>query len=267
MDWDDAYANAAHIEGGSGFPRLWQRKAAAFRDRLGARAQLDIAYGSVPAERLDLFLPEGDPHGLAVYVHGGYWQLTGKHYWSHLAGGMVERGWAVAVPGYTLCPGIRVRGITRQVAAAMTRAAGLVAGPIRLAGSSAGGHLATRMVCEDSPLTPSVLERIVRVVSISGVHDLRPLLRTRLNEALRMDVEEARAESPVLSAPHEGVRVTCWAGEDERPEFRRQNALLANIWFGLGAETAVVEEPHRHHFNVIEGLETAQGALTRALLG
>jgi arylformamidase len=59
--------------------------------------------------------------------------------------------------------------------------------------------------------------------------------------------------------------VTCWVGAGERSEFIRQNALLANIWKGLGAETAVVEEPDKHHFNVLDGLEDPNHPLVDAL--
>ena len=265
MDWDDAYANAPHIPDAAGYPPRWQREAAAFRESLGSRVRT-LAYGDVEAERLDLFLPENQPLGLVVFVHGGYWQRFGRQDWSHLAAGALARGEAVAMPGYTLCPGIRVSGITRQIGAAMTRAGAEVAGPIRLAGHSAGGHLVSRMLCADAPLPADVAARIANTVSISGVHDLRPLLRTKLNDALRLDAAEARAESPALLDPREGVRLTCWVGAAERPEFVRQNVLLANIWTGLGAETRTVEEPGRHHFDVIDGLSRPDSPLIEALL-
>lgn len=266
MDWDDAYANAAHIAGAGDYPPRWQRQAAAFRDAVGARLR-EIRYGEAEAEVLDLFLPPAQPRGLVVFVHGGYWQRFGRRDWSHLAAGPIARGWAVAMPGYTLCPGIRVAGITRQIAAAIARAAAEVSGPVRLAGHSAGGHLVTRMLCADAPLAAEAAARIEAAVSISGVHDLRPLLRTRLNDALRLDAAEARAESPALLEPREAVRLTCWVGVAERPEFVRQNALLANVWTGLGARTRAVEEPARHHFDVIDGLSQSDSPLMEALLG
>jgi hypothetical protein len=60
--------------------------------------------------------------------------------------------------------------------------------------------------------------------------------------------------------------VTCWVGATERSEFLRQNALLANIWKGLGAETETVEEPNKHHFNILEGLADPYHPLVQALL-
>jgi arylformamidase len=59
----------------------------------------------------------------------------------------------------------------------------------------------------------------------------------------------------------------CWVGADERPEFRRQSALLANVWTGLGARTRAVEALGRHHFDVVADLTDAGSPLTEALAG
>jgi arylformamidase len=267
-DWDNAYANGPNIPGGERWPAAWVEPAKAYRDELAAtdRAQLGIPYGEKERNRLDLFLPKGSPAGLVVFVHGGYWMRFDNSYWSHLARGAVESGHAVAMPTYTLCPEIRISDITAEVGRAVTKAAELVAGPIRLTGHSAGGHLVTRMISATSPLSASIRSRIVNTVSISGVHDLRPLMNTAMNETLTLDDREAAAESPALLEPMRGVRLTCWVGAAERAEFVRQNALLANVWIGLGAETAAYSEPDRHHFNVIDGLADPNHALCRTLL-
>jgi acetyl esterase/lipase len=269
MDWDDAYNNRNHIPASADFAPRWAAEAEKFRKKMLAtgRARLDLPYGTFARERFDLFLPAGMAQGLLVYVHGGYWHLFGKSDWSHLAAGALALDWAVAVPGYTLCPNIRVAGITRQIGAAISAAARELGGPIRLAGHSAGGHLVTRMVCADAPLTEAVASRLAGVTSISGVHDLRPLLRTAINDQIQLDEAEAISESPALLRPRGDVPVTCWVGAAERPEFRRQNALLANIWTGCGVKTRAVEEPDRHHFDVIEGLTGPDTPLMRAVLG
>jgi hypothetical protein len=122
------------------------------------------------------------------------------------------------------------------------------------------------MISATSPLPEPVRARVRHTVSISGVHDLRPLLQTAMNATLRIDAAEAQTESPALLQPVPGARVTCWVGGAERPEFIRQNALLANIWIGLGAQTCRIEEPGRHHFSVIDGLADAGHPLVRTLL-
>jgi len=137
MDWDDAYNIRSHTPDVESYITRWETQAVTFRERMTAagRARLDIAYGAAPRERFDLFLPQGTARGLVVFVHGGYWRSFGKSDWSHLAIGPLEHGWAVAMPGYTLCPRIRVSGITRQVGAAIAAAAGEIGGPIRRSAS------------------------------------------------------------------------------------------------------------------------------------
>ncbi len=78
---------------------------------------------------------------------------------------------------------------------------------------------------------------------------------------------EAESESPALLTPLPNARVTCWVGAAERSEFVRQNALLANIWHGLGARITHVEQPDRHHFNIVEELADPGSAMIQSLLG
>lgn len=264
-DWDDAYANGANIPGGERWPEAWVQPAADFREAQAERARLDRSYGEHERQVMDLFLPQGDPKGLFFFVHGGFWIRLDKSYWSHLAAGALGHGWAVAMPSYPLCPEVRVRDIVRSAAQALEQVAGEIAGPVRLAGHSAGGHVVSRLVAEDTPLGEGVLDRIDRVMSISGLHDLRPLLRTKMNESIGLDAAECATESPALLRPARDVELTCWVGAAERAEFVRQNALLANIWRGLGLATQAVEEPDRHHFDVIDGLIDPASPMCSAL--
>ena len=87
-----------------------------------------------------------------------------------------------------------------MIARAIDSSSKRVDGPIVLSGHSAGGHLVTRMGCEPSPLKHAHT-RISRIVSISGVHDLRNLIHTRMNDHLQLNLDEAIAESPALQTP------------------------------------------------------------------
>ncbi|SFK92818.1 alpha/beta hydrolase [Shimia haliotis] len=259
MDWDDAYANGAYIEGASAFPDRWAAEATAYREAVDA--QVDVAYGKGARNVYDLILPVSAPKGLFVFVHGGYWLNFDKSWWSAFARGARELGWAVALPSYDLAPTARISEITQQVAAAITHAAGQVAGPIVLAGHSAGGHLVARAVCP-GVLSDDVANRVVRSVPISPVSDLRPLMNTSMNENLRLDDAECQAESPALMAPRDGVEVTVVVGAAERPVFLDQAEWLCEAW---GADRIVLGG--KHHFDVIDALADAQSDLCKAVFG
>ena len=262
MNYDEAYANAPFIPGADDFPPAWAARSTALRDRLGERFRAGLRYGPAPRNWMHLCLPDTAPRGLAVIVHGGYWLRFSPDDFAHLAQGALARGWAVALPAYTLAPAARISEITAEIGAALSVAAGEVAGPICLAGHSAGGHLAARMACVDAPLPAAVAERITRCLPVSPVADLRPLRRCSMNADLRLDGAEAWAESPVLLPPRPGVAAHVWVGGAERPVFLDQARRLGNAW-----ACPVTVEPARHHFDVIEGFEQADSALMAAFLG
>ena len=256
MDMDREYQNGAFIPGSEALPDLWAQKAAAFRSGLGARARLGLPYGPEPRHRFDLFLPEEAPRGLMVFVHGGYWLETNRDLWSHLAAGALARGWACAMPSYTLAPQARIARMTAEVATAITTAAGEIAGPLVVTGHSAGGHLSARMGCSDIHLS-----RLARVVPISPLADLSPLMATQMNRDLQLDAAEVASESPARLALRKGVKAHVWVGGQERPAFLWQARTLSERW---SCDWTV--DPGLHHFNVIEALETPDSPLMRACL-
>lgn len=258
MDMDREYRNGAFIPGSDALPALWAAQAAAFRNSLGARAQLALPYGPAPRNRFDLFLPEATPLGLMVFVHGGYWLETDRDLWSHLAEGAVARGWACAMPSYTLAPQARIAQITTEVDAAIVAAAALVAGPLVVTGHSAGGHLAARMGCTDR--SNALTTRITRVVPISPLAELEPLRQTEMNSDLQLDDAEIAAESPARLPLSTQAHV--WVGGIERPAFLWQARTLAENW---ACDWTV--DPNRHHFDVIDALTDATSPLLNTCLG
>lgn len=260
MDYDDAYANAPYIPGADDFLKRWVETAERFRSELGPRAKLAISYGPSDRQAYDHFLPAGKSQGTLIFVHGGYWLRFDRTYWSHFASGALERGWAVAMPSYDLCPDVRIACITQQIAQAVMQIANETDGPLALAGHSAGGHLVSRMLAPGM-LPQSVMDRLVHVAPISPVADLEPLIHTQMNDAFRMDKGMARAESPMLQ-PTPTVPVTVWVGADERPVFLDQAMWLGDAW---GCKQFVV--PNRHHFDIIDALTDPNSEMVKSLTG
>ncbi len=252
---DRDYANGAFIPGADGFVPRWRAAAAAFRAGCGGRARLDLPYGPGARQRFDLFLPVGAPRGLLVFIHGGYWLAFGREDWTHLAAGALARGWACAMPSYTLAPEARIAAMVGEIRAAVSAVSAMVPGPVVVTGHSAGGHLAARMAGPGGP------ERIARVVPISPLADLRPLMATEMNDTLRLDAAEALAESPAFQPPRPGISAHVWVGGQERPAFLWQARLLSEEW-----ACPWTVDPGRHHFDVIEGLARPDSPLTGACL-
>lgn len=262
-NWSDEYDNAGHIPDAQGFIERWPARAEAYRETVSV--ETNIPYDTNERNHYDLFHPQGRVKGLFIFVHGGYWLRFDKSFWSPLARGPLAKGYAVAMPSYTLCPQATISAITQEVASSIMSAAERIEGPMILCGHSAGGHLATRQICEDTSLDSETLERIIKVISISGVHDLRPVLKIPQNETINLDEAEAYRESPALLKPLLNIPVDCIVGKDERPEFIRQNNLLANIWRGMGVATSSVHIEEKHHFDVIDDLENPEGIICSGL--
>lgn len=108
----------------------------------------DVSFASVGGKelRLDLYLPDGKPAGLVVWVHGGAWRAGSRK--SVDLHGLVTRGWAIASVDYRLSTEARFPAQVFDLKAAIrflrAHAAiyGYPASRIVVAGSSAGGHLA-----------------------------------------------------------------------------------------------------------------------------
>lgn len=259
QDLSADYANGAVIAGAETFPPRWAAEAAAFRAALGARARLNLAYGPSDREKLDLFLPEGRPRGLLVFVHGGYWLAFGRESWSHLAAGALARGWACAMPSYTLAPEARISRMTTQIAQACRHAQALLGQdlPLVVAGHSAGGHLSARMGCADQDVPG-----LARVVPISPLAELAPLMQTGMNADLRLDNAECEQESPARLPLRAGVGAHVWVGGQERPAFLWQARLLSEHW-----ACPWTVAPGLHHYDVIDAMADPASPLSEALMG
>ena len=120
---------------------------------------------------------------------------------------------------------------------------------IVIAGSSAGGHL-TAMVSVD----PTTSWRPAGMVLLSGLYELEPLIGTRINDALDLDVPAAHRSSPArLAIANPPPALVAW-GENETSQFKRQSRLFAELIRKAGGDSSVLEVPGRNHFDILTDL-------------
>jgi acetyl esterase/lipase len=147
-----------------------------------------IAYGSLPVQAIELFLPTGDgPHPVVILIHGGCWMkgTAGREQLRAVGRELAARGIAAWSVGYRRVdedggayPGI-FQDVARAVDALPANAAAYRLDPARVVavGHSAGAHLALWAASRDrlpetSPLHARDPFRIGAVIGVGGVGDL-----------------------------------------------------------------------------------------------
>jgi acetyl esterase/lipase len=228
--------------------RQWSRDGAAFRAGYGG---IDLAYGPGRFERLDLYRPVGSKRApIFVFIHGGYWQASDKAQHVQFSQGLLDSGFAVAMPNYGLAPDTPLETSIAQSVAALNflvreaDALDLDADSLHISGHSAGAHLAAMALC--APDAPPIVSALL----LSGLYDLKPLGHLPLGGLLGLD-DAARAIrlSPIAQPRPRATRVAFAVGEGESDAFKAQSANLAAIWQAQGPLTCP-----GHHFSMLEGL-------------
>jgi arylformamidase len=195
----------------------------------------NLRYGPNPREPLDLFLPSATPRGTYLYIHGGYCRALSKEDYSFVAGPFLAEGIAVAVMEYDLCPQVSIATIVEECRRAVRwlvdeGPAHGTAGPLVVGGSSAGGHLAAMLFATDWAALGLSRSPLAGGLSLSGVHDLRPLVDFSFNDDFKLDQAEAWRMSPLAYRSRTGAPFVIACGTDETTEFVRQSQILWDAW-------------------------------------
>ena len=270
IDYEAEYDNRARVPEHPQIFARWQRDAAAFRAAMAddERAELGLAYGPSARRTLDLFFPDAMGKGpLALFVHGGYWRALEPSTFSHMAAGLGERGVAVAVAGYDLCPKVSVADIVAEIRAACVYLWKRFGQRIMVYGHSAGGHLAATTLATDwKSLDPGAPHDLVPTAySISGLFDLAPLVGISMNQDLRLGPDDARKVSPVHWPAPVGRALDSVVGALESAEFLRQAALIVDTWGPRGVDTRYEAITGANHFTVIEPLTDPKSPMVARL--
>jgi arylformamidase len=267
VDYEVEYNNRARVPEHAEIFARWQRDAAAYRDRMKAEenAELGLAYGISPRQKVDLFFPDATGHTpLALFVHGGYWRSLDAATFSHVSAGLNARGVAVAVAGYDLCPDVTIGQIINQVRTACLFLWRRFGQRLMVYGHSAGGHLAACMVATDwKKLDPKApIDLVPAGYAISGLFDLTPLIKTAMNVDLRLDDTEVARISPMYWPVTRGRVFDAVVGGQESSEFLRQSHIITDNWRQRGVETRYEEVPGANHFTVVDPLSDPNSAMT-----
>lgn len=191
----------------------------------------------------------GDPNALRqrgapllVYIHGGYWQQLSAADSLFNAADAQRHHVSLAAVEYTLAPHATIEQIIEEcVEGTTTIIDECEPSRVVLAGCSAGAHLVACCL-NDAALRA----RIDAAVFLSGIFDLRPLVRTTINQPLHLDEARAQRLSPMFFEFAELPECLVAVGSHEPPEFIRQSREFAHV---VRSEPALTVE-HRDHFDL-----------------
>jgi acetyl esterase/lipase len=222
--------------------------------RKGYTLQPDIAYGSDPRQKLDLYLPDRPrPDGKAViFFYGGSWDSGSKGDYLFVAQALTASGYTVIIPDYRLYPEVRFPAFVRDGAQAVRWASDRVGSDkLFVMGHSAGAHIALLLMTNTPYLAAVGVDRtkLPGVVGLSGPYDFLPLTSAKLIDifggANNPDMEAitfTQAPLPPALLIH---------GTADDTVYPRNSEHLAAAWRKAGAPVELKLYPGVNHIDVV----------------
>jgi arylformamidase len=262
LDWrklsqealDSGLNNSAAAAGSGEMVEGWGKLSAELRAR--HNAHLNLHYGPRERNRID-FLKAAPNAPTLLFIHGGYWQMRSKEFFTMFAAGPMAHGINVALIGYTLAPDATLEQIVAEIHAGIDYLAGrlpeLGADAKRLVASgwSAGGHLTAMAMLN---------QHIKGGVAISGIYDLEPIRQSYLNVKLGLDEPMSKRNSPMLLT-HAVKPMALVVGGAELPLLRKQTADFAVYRASHGLPVIYEEIPGANHFTIMDEMARPSGRI------
>lgn len=253
---DRGLNNSLAVPGSGEIMAGWEQQSAALRTRYPAH--LDLRYGPRERNRID-FLRAADRAPTLLFIHGGYWQMRAKEFFTLIADGPMAHGINVALTGYTLAPDAKLDEIVAEIHAGidfLQRELPSLGGDgkgIVVSGWSAGGHLTAMALSH--PFVRGAL-------GISGIYELEPIRHSYLNEKLGLYEAASRRNSPVKqpTGPHKPLSLV--VGSAELPLLRQQTGDFACYRAKHGLPVTYEEIAGANHFTIMNEMIAPEGRIT-----
>jgi acetyl esterase/lipase len=225
--------------------------------RQGYARETDIAYGTGPRQKLDLYRPataRADSKTV-IFFYGGSWDSGSKSDYLFVAQALAANGHTVVIPDYRLYPEVRFPAFVEDGAKAVRWTADRVGtNKLFVMGHSAGAHIALMLAVNTPYLQGAGVDRLklAGVIGLSGPYDFLPLKSPRLIEifgaANNPDVEAitfASAPLPPALLIH---------GTADTIVYPRNSERLAAAWRAAGAPVELRLYPDVGHVDVVAAL-------------
>jgi acetyl esterase/lipase len=145
----------------------------------------DRAYGPLPRQKLDVYMPRhgADDAAVVVFFYGGGWNKGSKSRYLFVGQSLASAGFILVVPDYRVYPDVVFPDFVVDAANAVAFARETLRKPdgtprrIFLAGHSAGAHIAALLNLDERYLASAGVPKaaVSGLVGLSGPYDFLPL--------------------------------------------------------------------------------------------
>jgi arylformamidase len=269
---DSQYNNRLHVPDYADYLNRWTLLSRRTEENLPVIK--DIPYGNLGRERLDIY-PSLQPQSKTLlFIHGGYWQMLDKSMFHFIANGFHAYGVTTVLLTYPLAPEVAVDQIVSSCRKAIkwlySNLSGYNGDPdqIYVAGHSAGGHLAAMLLATDWQLFDrNIPANVLKgVCAVSGLFNLVPIRLSYVNKVLKMNMETAECNSPLMLEPSNKCPLILAVGEAETAEFNDQSKELYTCWKGKLIDIQLLQLPGLNHFSIVDSIADPQSLIHQALL-
>jgi acetyl esterase/lipase len=231
-------------------------------------AALDIAYGSDPVQKIDVYQPlpgAGDGraqrHPVVVFVHGGTWNSGARRDYRFVGEALAARGIVTIVVGSRLYPQVRYPDFLTDCAAALAlalREAPHHGGDVKrlfLMGHSSGAYNAAMLAldarwlaAQDPALTPAAL---AGWIGLAGPYDFYPIVNPQAKPVFNHP-DYPPDSQPIAFASKAAPRTFLGAAEtDDLVNPERNSKQLAAKLQAAGVPVTLKIYPRANHYTMI----------------
>ena len=223
----------------------------------GYSRETDLAFGSDPRQRLDLYRPgrPAERSCTVVFFYGGSWETGRKADYLFVGQALAAAGHTAIVPDYRVWPEVRFPAFVEDGATAVRWVADRGEGrPLVVMGHSAGAHIALMLATHTPYLAEAGVERgaLAGAIGVAGPYDFLPLTSPRLVEIF--GARDNPATQPITFARAPLPPALLIHGLADRTVLPRNSERLAAAWRRAGAPVDLRLYPDVDHVDSIAAM-------------
>jgi arylformamidase len=243
----------------------WVMAQARQADFSGLIVQCDLAYGSHPLQRCDVFAPSDvNKPPVLIFWHGGGWTNGYRQYVHFMAQQVCAMGIALVAPSYRLAPAHKLPSAYEDALLCLkfvqvtAETWGADAQRIVLSGHSAGGHLAALVALRGMREQPQAIRACLPISAIMDLHHPVPTpgsLEERVYTMLLDDPSHDALMSPICWAAGNSIPFALIVGEHDSERVRLGNQRLQALLSLQKAPCSLHRQAGQSHFDTHTSLQ------------